>query len=76
MGQALGRPRATAGDSMDAGLILKLEEGWPPKQAVRYGVAAGAAAVMRPGTALCRLEDTERLFDQMKLEKELYLARR
>ena len=26
---------------------------------------AGAAAVMRPGTELCRLEDTKRLYKQM-----------
>ena len=70
------RSRVGAGDSMVAGLVLKLEEGWPPKQAIRYGVAAGAATVMTPGTALCRLDDTERLFDQMKIEEELYLARR
>ncbi len=70
------RSKMGAGDSMVAGLTLKLEEGWPPKQAVRYGVAAGAAAVMTPGATLCQLEDTERLFDQMKIEEELYLARR
>ncbi|MCX5771757.1 MAG: 1-phosphofructokinase family hexose kinase [Candidatus Hydrogenedentes bacterium] len=69
------RSKVGAGDSMVAGLVIKLQEGWPPKQAVRYGVAAGAAAFMTPGAALCSLEDTERLFDQMKIEEELYLAR-
>ena len=29
------------------------------------GVAAGAAAVMTPGTELCRREDVERLFSGM-----------
>jgi 6-phosphofructokinase 2 len=29
---------------------------------VRFGVAAGAAAVMQPGTELCHREDVERLF--------------
>jgi 6-phosphofructokinase 2 len=28
-------------------------------------VAAGAAAVMTPGTELCRREDVERLFEQL-----------
>jgi 6-phosphofructokinase 2 len=31
----------------------------------RFGVAAGAAAVMTPGTELCRRDDTESLFEQM-----------
>jgi 6-phosphofructokinase 2 len=29
---------------------------------VRFGMAAGAAALLRPGTQLCRREDVERLF--------------
>jgi 6-phosphofructokinase 2 len=29
---------------------------------VRFGMAAGAAALLRPGTELCRREDTERLY--------------
>jgi hydroxymethylpyrimidine pyrophosphatase-like HAD family hydrolase len=33
---------------------------------MRFGVAAGAAAVMNPGTELCRREDTERLFRQIE----------
>jgi len=70
------KSKVGAGDSMVAGIVLKLEENWQPKDAVRYGVAAGAAAVMTPGTELCRFQDTEHLFDQMKIEEELYLARR
>lgn len=70
------KSKVGAGDSMVAGIVLKLEENWQPKEAVRYGVAAGAAAVMTPGTELCRLKDTEHLFDQMKKEEEMYLARR
>jgi hypothetical protein len=34
-------------------------------EAVTFGVAAGAAAVMRPGHQLCTREETERLFDAM-----------
>jgi 6-phosphofructokinase 2 len=51
-----------AGDSMVAGMVLSLSRGKPLRDAVRYGLAAGTAAVMRHGTQLCRLEDTERLF--------------
>lgn len=54
-----------AGDSTVAGLVLALARGrsWP--EAVRFGVAAGAAAVMTPGTELCRREDVERLYAQL-----------
>jgi 6-phosphofructokinase 2 len=54
-----------AGDSTVAGLVLGLARGYDVMAAVRFGVAAGAAAVMTPGTALCRREDTERLFRDM-----------
>jgi 6-phosphofructokinase 2 len=54
-----------AGDSMVAGIVLSLAQGRTLGEAVRYGVAAGAAAVMNPGTALCRREDVERLYPQV-----------
>jgi hypothetical protein len=37
--------------------------------AVQFGVAAGAAAVMNLGTELCRREDAERLFDAMPMSE-------
>jgi 6-phosphofructokinase 2 len=55
-----------AGDAMVAGIVLSLARGRPLNEAVRFGVAAGAAAVMNPGTQLCRREDAERLFEQMR----------
>jgi 6-phosphofructokinase 2 len=57
--------RVGAGDSMVAGMTLALARGEDIVTAVRFGVAAGAAAVMTPGTELCRREDTERLFRAM-----------
>ena len=54
-----------AGDSLVAGIVLSLCRGRPLREAVRFGVAAAAAAVMNPGTQLCRREDAERLFDQV-----------
>jgi 6-phosphofructokinase 2 len=51
-----------AGDSMLAGIVLSLVRGWTLTDAVRFGLAAGAATLLRPGTELCRLEDTERLY--------------
>jgi 6-phosphofructokinase 2 len=59
------RSSVGAGDSMVAGIVLSLARGRPLREAVRFGVAAGAAAVMNPGTALCRREDVERLYPQV-----------
>ena len=50
-----------AGDSLLAGFVLRLQQGRPLAEALRFGVAAGAAAVMSLGTALCRRVDAERL---------------
>jgi len=54
-----------AGDSTVAGMVLALSRDEPLERAVRFGVAAGAAAVMTPGTGLCRREDTERLYQHL-----------
>jgi len=54
-----------AGDSMVAGIVLSLARGKPLRESVLFGVAAGTAAVMTPGTELCRREDAERLFENM-----------
>lgn len=54
-----------AGDSMVAGVVLALARGRSLSEAARFGVAAGAAAVMTPGTELCRREDAERLYAQL-----------
>jgi 6-phosphofructokinase 2 len=54
-----------AGDSMVAGIVLSLARGKPLRESVLFGVAAGTAAVMTPGTELCRREDTERLYEGM-----------
>ena len=54
-----------AGDSMVAGIVLSLVRGKPLRESVLFGVASGTAAVMTPGTELCRREDAERLFESM-----------
>ena len=56
-----------AGDSMVAGIVLSLARGKPLRESVLFGVAAGTAAVMTPGTELCRREDAERLYKEMLL---------
>ena len=59
------RSKVGAGDSTVAGIVLALSRGQSLSEAVRFGVAAGAAAVMTDGTQLCRREDTERLYQQL-----------
>ena len=58
------RVRSTvgAGDSMLAGILLGLCRGLVLRDAVRFGVAAGTAALLGSGTQLCRREDVERMF--------------
>lgn len=50
-----------AGDSFTAGYTLALDRGASLPDALRAGTAAAAAAVMTPGTQLCRRADAERL---------------
>lgn len=63
------RSRVGAGDSMVAGLVLALAQGRGLEEAAVYGVAAGSAAVMTPGSKLCRPEDTERIFRRMSEDR-------
>jgi 6-phosphofructokinase 2 len=51
-----------AGDSMLAGIVVGLNRGFSLVEAVRFGIAAGAAASLAPGTQLCRLSDVERFY--------------
>ncbi len=51
-----------AGDSMLAGIVLGLSRALPVPEAVRLGMAAGAAALLGSGTQLCRQADVERLY--------------
>jgi 6-phosphofructokinase 2 len=60
------RSQIGAGDSMVGGLIVALEQGRSLRDSAVFAVAAGAAAVMTEGTALCQREDTERLYERMR----------
>lgn len=64
------RSRIGAGDSMVGGMVYALAQGMSLLDAVRLGVAAGAAAVMTEGTDLMHRDDAERLFARMKEEAE------
>jgi len=56
-----------AGDCAVAGLALKLAQGEPLIEACRLAAAMGTAAVLTPGTALCRKADVEKLLPQIKV---------
>ncbi len=64
------RSKVGAGDSMVGGIVFKLVDGASVEEAVMFGTAAGAAAVMTPGTELCRKDDVERLFTAMQEEQQ------
>ena len=55
---------------MLAGIVLSLSRGLPLHEAVRFGVAAGAAALLGAGTELCRRADVERLYQLMSGNKQ------
>ena len=59
------KSKVGAGDSTVGGIVTALARGESIEGAVCYGVAAGAAAVMTPGTELCRKEDVEMLYERM-----------
>ena len=59
------KSKVGAGDSMVGGIVLGLARDMSMRDAICFGIACGAAAVMMPGTQLCRREDAERLFAQM-----------
>lgn len=58
-----------AGDSFVGGMIAALASGSPLPQAFRVAVASASAAVLSPGTELCREEDVQRLLPEVKISK-------
>ena len=62
---ALNVPATTgttgAGDCFLATLVWALDRGDAPAEALRWGVAAGAAALLHPGTTLAQADDVRRL---------------
>jgi 6-phosphofructokinase 2 len=58
-----------AGDSFLGGMVAALAEDEPIEHAFRVAVAAGSAAVMRPGTELCHEDDVRRLLAQVKVSE-------
>jgi 6-phosphofructokinase 2 len=59
------RSKIGAGDSMVGGIVWALASDYTPLEAAKFGVAAGAAAVMTPGTELCQRNDAVELFKKI-----------
>ena len=57
-----------AGDSFLGAMIWSLASGHPLRDAFRYGMAAGSAALLMPGTELCQRADTERLAREVNVQ--------
>ena len=57
-----------AGDSFLGALIWSLACGHPMEHAFRYGIAAGSAALLMPGTEMCHREDVEHLVGKVKVQ--------
>ncbi len=57
-----------AGDSFLAGFVQK-RDGSSIKEALKFGSACGAAAVMTEGTTLCKKKDVEKIIEEVKVEK-------
>ena len=58
-----------AGDSFLAAYVLKRSENVSVKDAFKWANAAGNAAVMTPGTELCRKDDVLNLLGKIKIKK-------
>lgn len=55
-----------AGDSFLAGMVHALASGRKVEDAFRFGIAAGTAAILTPGTDLARPVDITRLYEQVQ----------
>jgi 6-phosphofructokinase 2 len=64
------RSAVGAGDSFLGAMTWALSEGQTPEKAFRLGLAAGAAAVMMPGSKLCRKQDVLSLFERTSRETQ------
>lgn len=59
-----------AGSSFVAGLTLGLAEGRSLEDAFALAVACGAAALLTPGTELCRKADVDRLYAEILVNRQ------
>lgn len=62
------KSKVGAGDSTVAGTLVALVRGASLREAARFGVAAGTAAVLTEGTQLCERRQAERLLSKIRIE--------
>ena len=55
-----------AGDSMVAGLLYGIQNGFPPEKMLKWGVACGVATTMSEGTDLATKENIDQVLGLMK----------
>lgn len=58
-----------AGDSFVAGMVWAAASGSSLEEAFRYGMAAGSAALLSPGTELCHADDARRLLAEVRIRR-------
>jgi 1-phosphofructokinase len=56
-----------AGDALLAGLLMRLEDGEPLMEGLRWGTASGAAACLSTGTQLCLQADVASMLPSVKV---------
>ena len=56
-----------AGDSMVGGIVYSLSQGKSMQEALQMGVACGTAAIMNPGTNLCKPEDIRTIYNEIQI---------
>ncbi|MCI0708684.1 MAG: PfkB family carbohydrate kinase, partial [Chloroflexi bacterium] len=61
------RSKVGAGDSMVGGMVWALAAGYTLREALRYGIAAGSAAVMNQGTELSHKDDVLDIFPRVAI---------
>jgi 6-phosphofructokinase 2 len=57
-----------AGDSFVGAMVWALTQDHTIQNAFRFGVAAGSAALLTPGTELCKRDDVERFYGRVRIE--------
>jgi 1-phosphofructokinase len=60
-----------SGDSMIAGILWAIDTGKSPADALRWGLASGAATAMTDGSGIARLPMIQDLYDESSIESKL-----
>ncbi len=64
-----GRETIGAGDATVAGLLIAMQQGKPPAEMLRVGMACGTAAVMEAGPRLCKPATFKRALPQIEIQE-------